>query len=80
MGLLSGRAGGGKGTYGVTKSYAPRMEAVFRPAAFAELGNAQAIVMAYDGHSPLPPTYCYLKPWYLPRETGYFEVLKQRLL
>ncbi len=75
VGLLSGRAGGGKGTYGVTKSYAPRMEAVFRPAAFAELRNAQAIVMAYDGRNPLPPTYCYLKPWYLPKETAYFEAL-----
>ena len=80
VGLLSGRAGGGKGTYGVTKSYSPRMEAVFRPASFAELGNAQAIVMAYDGHNPLPPTYCYLKPWYLPKETGYFEAVQKGLL
>ena len=22
--------------------------------------------------NPLPPTYCYLKPWYLPGELGYF--------
>ncbi len=75
VGLLSGRAGGGKGTFGVTKSYAPRREPVFPPAAFAELRNAQAIVAAYDGRNPLPPTYCYLKPWYLPVETGYFEAV-----
>ena len=53
VGLVSGRAGGGKGTYGVTKSYAPRREAVFPPSAFAELRNAQAIVAAYDGRNPL---------------------------
>ena len=76
VGLLSGRAGGGKGTYGVTKSYAPRREPVFPPSAFAELRNAEAIVAAYDGRNPLPPTYCYLKPWYLPVETGYFQALR----
>ncbi len=77
VGLLSGRAGGGKGTYGVTKSYAPRREAVFQPSAFAELRNAQAIVAAYDGRNPLPPTYCYLKPWYLPAGLGYFEAMDE---
>ena len=76
VGLLSGRAGGGKGTFGVTKSYSPRREAVFPPSAFAELRNAQAIVAAYDGRNPMPPTYCYLKPWYLPIELGYFEAME----
>ena len=76
VGLLSGRAGGGKGTYGVTKSYAPRREAVFPPSAFAELRNAQAIVAAYDGVNPIRPTYCYLKPWYLPRELPYFQAVE----
>ncbi len=75
VGLLSGRAGGGKGTFGVTKSYAPRREPVFPPSAFAELRNAQAIVTAYDGRNPLPPTYCYLKPWYLPSDLSYFEAM-----
>ena len=77
VGLLSGRAGGGKGTFGVTKSYAPRREPVFQPSAFAELRNAQAIVAAYDGRNPLPPTYCYLKPWYLPTELGYFQAVEE---
>ncbi len=77
VGLLSGRAGGGKGTFGVTKSYALRREPVFQPSAFAELRNAQAIVAAYDGRDPLPPTYCYLKPGYLPRELGYFQALAE---
>ena len=77
VGLLSGRAGGGKGTFGVTKSYALRREPVFQPSAFAELRTAQAIVAAYDGRDPLPPTYCYLKPGYLPRELGYFQALAE---
>ena len=77
VGLLTGRAGGGKGTFGVTKSYAPRREAVFPPSAFAELRNAQAIVAAYDGRNPLPPTYCYLKPWYLPADLGYFKAVQE---
>ena len=77
VGLLTGRAGGGKGTFGVTKSFAPRREAVFPPSAFAELRNAQSIVAAYDGRSPLPPTYCYLKPWYLPSDLGYFQAIAE---
>ena len=77
VGLLSGRAGGGKGTYGVTKSYAPRREAVFPPSDFAELRNAQAIVAAYDGVNPIRPTYCYLKPWYLPRDLPYFKAVEE---
>ena len=80
VGWLSGRAGGGKGTYGVTKSYAPRREALFPPSAFAELRNAQAIVAAYDGLNPVPPTYCYLKPWYVPRDIEYFQAVEDGLL
>ena len=77
VGLLSGRAGGGKGTFGVTKSYVPRREPRFPPSAFAELRNAKAIVAAYDGRNPLPPTYCYLKPWYLPADLGYFDAVER---
>ena len=45
---------------------------MFQPKAFAELQNAQAIVLAYDGTNPLPPTFCYLKPHYLDVQTSYF--------
>ena len=38
---------------------------MFQPKVFAELQNAQAIVLPYDGLNPQPPTYCYLKPYYL---------------
>ena len=36
VGLLSGRAGEGKGTFGVTKSYLLRREPVFQPSAIAQ--------------------------------------------
>jgi hypothetical protein len=48
---------------------------VFQPKTFAELQNAQAIVLMYDGTNPLPPTYCYLKPHYLDVGISYFDQL-----
>ena len=56
-------------------SYSVVRDTVFEPKVFAELKNAQAIVLAYDGLNPLPPTYCYLKPYYLDRDRTYFEQL-----
>ena len=47
----------------------------FEPKVFTELKNAQSIVLAYDGLNPMPPTYCYLKPYYLDKESTYFEQL-----
>ena len=38
-----------------------------------ELQNAQAVVLPYDGLNPLPPQYCYLKPYYLDAQTSYFD-------
>ena len=58
-----------------TKTYNLQLEYVFQPKVFAELQNAQAIVLAYDGTNPLPPTYCYLKPHYLDVQTSYFDHL-----
>jgi type IV secretory system conjugative DNA transfer VirD4/TraG family protein len=40
---------------------------------FAELQNAQAIVLPYGGLNPLPPTYCYLKPYHPGVQTCYFD-------
>ena len=46
---------------------------MFEPKTFGELRNSQAIVLAYDGVNPHPPTYCYLKPYYLDPNKTYFE-------
>ena len=71
--MLTGRPAAHQTTVTAAKSYTPRMEYMFEPRVFAQLQNAQAIILPYDGLNPLPPTYCYLKPYYLPVQTSYFE-------
>ena len=39
---------------------------------FMELRNAQAVTLAYDGSSPRPPMFCYLKPYYNDPNKSYF--------
>ena len=70
---LSGRAGGGGGSIGATKSFREQREAVFHPRDFALLGNCQAICLPYDGAQSLEPRRVYLKPHYLPREHSYWR-------
>ena len=72
--LLSGRAGGGRGTIGASKSFRRQSEPVFTPREFGLLANYQAICLPYDGVKSLPATRVYLKPNYLPRETGYWRL------
>ncbi|WP_419163962.1 type IV secretory system conjugative DNA transfer family protein [Candidatus Palauibacter sp.] len=71
--LLSGRAGGGRGTIGASKSFRQQREPVFTPRVFSLLANYQAVCLPYDGVKSLPATRVYLKPHYLPRETGYWR-------
>lgn len=71
--VLTGRATAHKATVSASKSYSIQRDVAFEPKVFAELRNAQAIVLAYDGVDPHPPTYCYLKPYYLDPNTTYFE-------
>jgi type IV secretory system conjugative DNA transfer VirD4/TraG family protein len=71
--LLTARATAHRATVSATKTYSLQFDYVFQPKTFTELQNAQAIVLAYDGMNPLPPTFCYLKPHYLDVQTSYFE-------
>ena len=71
--MLTGRPAAHKTTVSASKTYSLRYEYVFQPKVFAELQNAQAIVLPYDGLNPQPPTYCYLKPRHLDRARTYFE-------
>jgi hypothetical protein len=73
--LLTARPAAHRATVSATKTYSLQLDYVFQPKAFAELQNAQAIVLAYDGTNPLPPTLCYLKPHYLDVQTSYFDHL-----
>ena len=74
---LSGRAGGGRGTIGASKSFRQQREPVFTPRVFSLLANYQAVCLPYDGVKSLPATRVYLKPHYLPRETGYWRLREE---
>jgi hypothetical protein len=71
--MLTGKATAHRSNLSTSKSYQSQMLPVFEAKVFSELKNAQSIVLAYDGINPLPPSYCYLKPYYLDPDTTYFE-------
>jgi len=73
--MLTGRAAAQRASLTTSKGYTLQRDFVFEPKIFSELKNAQAIVLAYDGVNPHPPTYCYLKPYYLNPNRSYFEQL-----
>jgi hypothetical protein len=70
---LSGRTSSSKGSVSASKQYQKHKEPLFEEKAFFDLKNAQSVVVAFDGVSPLPPTYCYLKPDFLPVTMSWFE-------
>ena len=72
VGWLSGRTSSNKGSVSASKQYQKHKEAMFEEKSFFELKNAQAIVVAFDGIVPLAPTYCYLKPDFLPVDITWF--------
>jgi hypothetical protein len=71
--MLTGRPAAHRSTMSASKTYSLVVDYVFQPKAFAELQNAQAIVLPYDGLNPQPPTFCYLKPYYLAPQVSYFD-------
>ena len=73
VGWLSGRTSSSKGSVSASKQYQKHMEPLFEEKVFFDLQNAQSVVVAFDGISPLPPTYCYLKPDFLPITMSWFD-------
>ena len=73
VGWLSGRTSSSKGSVSASKQYQKHKEPLFEEKVFFDLKNAQSIVVAFDGVSPLPPTYCYLKPDFLPVTMSWFD-------
>jgi hypothetical protein len=73
VGWLSGRTSSNKGSVSASKHYQKSNEPLFPERAFFELKNGQSIVVAFDGIHPLPATYCYLKPDFLPVAMTWFE-------
>jgi hypothetical protein len=75
--LLTGKAISHRANLMASKTYSPRMDDRFDMKTFTELKNAQAVVTAYDGLNPLPPMFCYLKPYYNDPNLSYFEQLER---
>ena len=78
--VLTGRATAHKATISASKSYSVQRDWVFEPKIFSELKNAQSIVLAYDGLNPMPPTFCYLKPYYSDPNETYFDQLAKGVI
>ena len=76
--LLSGRAGGGRGSVGASKSFREQREALFPPRSFGLLGNCQAICLPYDGIRAHSATRVYLKPGYLPPTLSYWRAVEAK--
>ena len=73
--LLTGKAVSHRASLTTSKTYSPYSDYRFDMKTFTELKNAQAIVFAYDGLNPIPPTFCYLKPYFNDPNLSYFEQL-----
>jgi hypothetical protein len=75
--LLSGSAVSHRANITASKSYYPHSDFRFDTKTFTELKNAQAVVIAYDGVNPIPPAFCYLKPYYNDPNKTYFTQLAE---
>jgi TraM recognition site of TraD and TraG len=73
--LLTGKAMSHKANITASKSYSPHHDLRFDMKDFMELRNAQSVTIAYDGTNPMPPTFCYLKPYYNDVNKSYFRQL-----
>jgi hypothetical protein len=73
--FLTGKALSHKANITASKSYSPHHDLRFDIKTFMELRNAQSVTMAYDGTNPMPPMFCYLKPYYNDVNKSYFRQL-----
>jgi len=71
--LLTGKAVSQKANITASKSYNTQSDYRFDMKTFMELRNAQSVIIAYDGFNPMPPTLCYLKPYYNDPNKSYFR-------
>lgn len=78
--LLTGKATSEKDSLSASKNYSTKKDFRFSQKVFAELANAQAIVIPYNGFETSEATICYLKPYYLDPDISYFEQVRKGLL
>jgi hypothetical protein len=72
---LTGKALSHKANITASKSYSPHHDPRFDTKTFMELRNAQSVTIAYDGTNPMPPMFCYLKPYFNNVNKSYFRQL-----
>lgn len=73
--FLTGKALSHKANITASKSYSPHHDLRFDTKTFMELRNAQSVTIPYDGTNPMPPMFCYLKPYYNDVNKSYFRQL-----
>jgi len=78
--LLTGKALSHKANITASKSYNTHSDFRFDMKTFTELRNAQSVTIAYDGLNPMPPMFCYLKPYFNDPNKSYFEQLAEGAL
>jgi hypothetical protein len=78
--LFTGNALAHRANITASKSYNTQKDYRFDMKVFTELRNAQSVVIAYDGLNPIPPCYCYLKPYYNDPNKSYFQQLEEGAL
>jgi len=77
---LTGKALSHKANIVAAKTYNTQNDFRFDMKTFTELRNAQSIILAYDGLNPMPPMFCYLKPYYNDPNQSYFKQLAEGAL
>jgi hypothetical protein len=73
--FLTGKSLSHKANITASKGYSPHHDLRFDTKTFMELRNAQSVTIAFDGTNPLPPMFCYLKPYYNDVNKSYFRQL-----
>jgi TraM recognition site of TraD and TraG len=73
--FFTGKSLSNRANVTTSKSYNTHCDFRFDMKTFTELRNAQSVTIAYDGLNPLPPMFCYLKPYYNDVNRSYFEQL-----
>jgi hypothetical protein len=78
--LVTGKPLSHRANITASKSYSMQSDFRFDMKTFTELRNAQSVTLAYDGFNPIPPTFCYLKPYYNDPNKSYFQQLAEGTL
>jgi type IV secretory pathway TraG/TraD family ATPase VirD4 len=71
--FLTGKAQSNRANLTTSKTYYQQSDYRFDMKTFTELRNAQSVTIAYDGLNPMPPMFCYLKPYFNDTNKSYFR-------